>query len=504
MNLATLSDRCVAAYGDYDFLIFEETHYTSQMMVRLSQQMANVMQGLGIERGDRVVVLLQNCPEVLISYLGLQRLGSIVVPVMYSIGPTELSHILQNSEAVAIITSESLLPLVQQTSQHAPALQQIILIDAHLPNTHYLPPLLKTASPEFKTVETADDDVAVLLYTSGTTGVPKGVMLTHQNLYSNADVTSQMNPIPRPIGLGFLPLSHSYGFTVMNASFLTGATIVLMRQYKTETAFHLIEKYKINSISAVPTVINLMLNSAEADQYDLSSLARVGSGSAPLPVEVLIAFRDKFGCEVREGYGLSEAAPVVSTHWPDRPIKPGSVGQPIPGVSVRIVDEAGVDVSPGQVGELITQGPNVMKGYYKMPAQTAETVRDGWLYTGDMARQDADGYLYIVERKKDLIIRGGFNVYPRDVEEILIQHPAVLEVAVIGVPDPIMGEEIAAIVVLHPDASATAAALISHCEAHLAKSKSPRHIHFVTQLPKSAIGKVLRKELRVQYGVRHI
>ncbi|MEM7033451.1 MAG: class I adenylate-forming enzyme family protein, partial [Chloroflexota bacterium] len=222
MNLATLSERSVETYGTYDFIIFEEKPYTNQDMVRLSKQMANAMTKLGIKREDRIVVLIPNCPEVLISYLGLLRMGAAVVPVIYSIGPTELAHVVQNSEAVAIITDSSLMPLVEKSTQNTPALEHKILVDqADLDGTLCLHTLLQDANAEFETVATADDDLAVLLYTSGTTGIPKGVMLTHLNLYSNADTASQLNTDPKPIGLGFLPLSHSYGFTVMNASFLT-------------------------------------------------------------------------------------------------------------------------------------------------------------------------------------------------------------------------------------------------------------------------------------------
>ncbi|MGH9893633.1 MAG: AMP-binding enzyme, partial [bacterium] len=211
-------------------------------------------------------------------------------------------------------------------------------------------------------------------------------------------------------------------------------------------------------------------------------------------------FIRRFHCEVREGYGLSEAAPIVSAHRPGRPIKPGSVGEPLPGVSVRIVDKEGKDLAVGGIGELLVSGPNVMKGYYGLPEDSAEALRDGWLHTGDMARQDADGYLYLVERKKDLILRGGFNIYPREVEQVIIQHPAVLEVAVIGVPDAVFGEEVTAVMVLKQGKILTEEELMTFCQARLARNKSPRHVHFVSDLPKNALGKVMRKELRKRFG----
>jgi long-chain acyl-CoA synthetase len=239
-----------------------------------------------------------------------------------------------------------------------------------------------------------------------------------------------------------------------------------------------------------------MLNSAEADKYDLSSLKRCGSGSAPLPVEILRGFQERFDCTIREGYGLSEAAPVVSTHHPDRPQKPGSIGQPIPGVEVKIVDEKDSSVPVGETGELLVKGPNVSPGYYRLSEETAETFRNGWLYTGDMARMDEDGYLYIVERKKDLIIRGGFNIYPRDVEEVLYEHSAVLDAAVIGLPDPVMGEEVKAFVVLREGQTASQQDIIDHCQRHLGKYKCPKYVEFIDSMPRNPIGKILRKELR--------
>ena len=501
MNLATLSERSIDAFGTFDFLIFEGKHYSNQDMVRLSRQCANAMQSLGLKSGERVVVLLPNCPQVLIAYLALLRLEVVIVPVTGGIGPLELERILSDSKPAAVITSEQSLVLINAVAKGARAFKYIILIDnPGLENTLFFEDLIAGAAETFHTPETADEEVAVLLYTAGTTGTAKGVMLTHGNLSSNAEAACRLVEHPGQVALAVLPLSHSYGFTVMNTRFLTRTTVVLMRAYDTKEAFKLIEKYKINVINAVPTMLHLMLKHPDIDQYDLSSLQTVGCGAAPLPAELLQAFMRRFNCEVLEGYGLSEAAPMVSAHRPGRPIKPGSVGEPLPGVSVRIADKEGNDLPVGTIGELLVRGPNVMKGYHGLPEESAKTLRGGWLHTGDMARQDADGYLYLVERKKDLILRGGFNIYPREVEDVIIQHPGVLEVAVIGVPDAVFGEEVAAVVVVKGDQSLTEEELLTFCQARLAKNKSPRYVHFVSELPKNALGKMLRKELRTRFS----
>jgi long-chain acyl-CoA synthetase len=269
-----------------------------------------------------------------------------------------------------------------------------------------------------------------------------------------------------------------------------------MRKFQVEEAFRLIEKYKVTDFPGAPAMFITMLNSPEAEKYDLSSLQGCLSGSAPFPVTSLLAFQRKFNCTVYEAYGLSEASPAVSTNYHHRPTKPGSIGQPIPEVKVRIVDDQDQDVAAGEVGELLVYGPNVSSGYYKLPEDTARTFRNGWLYTGDMARMDKDGYLYIVERKKDLIIRGGFNIYPRDLEEILYQHPAVKDAVAIGVPDPVMGEEIKLYVVLKEGAKVSTEEILHYCQGQLSKNKWPKPIEFLAALPRNPMGKILRKELR--------
>ncbi len=498
MNLVDLAEQNYEKYGEITTLIFNDQEYTNVQLFKSANKLANGLIKLGVKPKDKVLVMLMNSPEVIISYQGILRAGAIIIPVVFLLGEKEIAHILKNSEAVAIITSAAFLEKLKIAREEVETLKHVIIVeDEDIPGTIRFSQVLAESSDERPAIEIKEDDMAVLLYTSGTTGVPKGVMLTHKNLYRNAvDAAKTSEPDPDDISLHVLPLSHSYGLTVMNAGWLYPNKSVLMPWFDLEEACKLIEKYKITGFAGVPAMFAMMLNSPETDKYDLSSLKECGSGSAPLPVEVLRGFEEKFNCAIYEGYGLSEAAPVVTTTYRGRERKPGSIGQAIPGVEVKIVDENDREVPVGELGELIVKGPNVSPGYYKLPEETAKTFKNGWLYTGDMARQDEDGYLYIVERKKDLIIRGGFNIVPRDVEEVLYLHPAVIDAAVIGVPDAVMGEEIKAYVVLKEGEKVTEEEIIKHCQEHLAKYKTPKFIEFVEGLPRNPIGKIMRKELR--------
>ena len=498
MNLVELADQNIEKFGENTTIIYNDEEYTNVRLLKTANKLANGLSRLGVKPDDRVLVMLLNSPEVIISYQGILRAGAIIIPVVFLLGEPEVEHILRNSEAVAIITSTAFMEKVKIAREGVDTLKHVIVVEEEdTPGAIRFSEVLADASDEPPDIEIQEEDTAVILYTSGTTGVPKGVMLTHKNLYTNAVSGAKVQgPEPDDVSLHVLPLSHSYGLTVMNAGWMFPNKAVLMPWFDLEGACQLIEKYHVTGFAGVPAMFAIMLNSDIPDRYDLSSLKRCGSGSAPLPVEVMKGFEERFNCIILEGYGLSEASPVVSAHRPDRERKPGSIGQPIPDVEVKIVDEAGHEVPQGEMGELIVKGPNISPGYYKLPDETAKSFKDGWLYTGDMARADEDGYLYLVERKKDLIIRGGFNIVPRDVEEVLYTHPAVIDVAVIGIPDPIMGEEIKAIVVLQDGAQVSEEDLIRFCQEHLAKYKTPKIIEFMETLPRNPIGKIMRKELR--------
>lgn len=500
MNLVELAENNHKKFGEYRSLIFEDKEYTNIEMLVYSRKISNGLKRLGIGSGDNVVVMLHNCPEVLISYQGILRTGSIVVPVISMLNEKELTHILKNSKAVAIITSRDFMPKVEFARKGIETLRHVIIIEEdHVPGTLNFWDLLNESSDEPISITIKDNDLAVIIYTAGTTGTPKGVMLTHKNLYTSAVNGASARDVKRTnVTLGVLPLSHSFGITIMNTSFIFGNLFVLMPRFDIEETFRLIEKHKVTNFPGVPAMFGFMLfvPPKKRQKYNLSSLKNVTSGSAPLPVETLKAFEKEFDCTITEGYGLTEASAVVSIGYYDRVIKPGSVGQPIPETEVRIVDENSEDVLSGEVGELIVKGPNVSPGYYNMPEETANTFKNGWLYTGDLARMDEDGYLYVVERKKDLIIRGGFNIYPRDVEEVLHRHSSVQEAAVIGIPDPIMGEEVKAFIVLASNKTTSEQEIKDFCRQHLSKDKCPKFIEFLDSLPKSTMGKVLRKELR--------
>jgi long-chain acyl-CoA synthetase len=325
------------------------------------------------------------------------------------------------------------------------------------------------------------------------------VALSHANLASNARAAAGVYELDRERwNLAVLPLSHSYGLVTLNAGAVLGTRSVLLRWFNPEAVLDAIARFRVQSMAGVPTMYVYLLNYPDADRFDTSSVRSWGSGAAPLPLEIVEPFEKKFGGRLLEGYGLTEASPVVSATRLSGVRKLGSVGQPLPGVEVAILDEQDRALPAGETGEIGVRGPNVMLGYYGLPEETARTLRNGWLHTGDIGRLDADGFLYVVERKKDLIIRGGFNVYPREVEEVLYAHPAVAEAAVVAMRDPLMGEEVCAFVALKDGATADAAAIIGFCQSRLAKYKCPREVRFLPALPKNPVGKILRKELRAR------
>ncbi|MBI4241080.1 MAG: long-chain-fatty-acid--CoA ligase [Candidatus Rokubacteria bacterium] len=500
MNLAELGEENVRKSGEYVSLVFEGKEYTNLGNQRIAHRLANALRRLGVAPRDRVVVMLANCPEVLQSYAAVLKLGAVIVPVIFLLGPEEVRLILADSEAKVVITSADMLWKLEPLIGTLPSLKHVILVDGGGEGKMLsFGDLIEREADHFATVPRADQDLAVILYTAGTTGRPKGVALSHGNLIANARAAVSLYELSREDwGLGALPLSHSYGVLLMNAGNILGTRSVLLRWFNPEEVLRTIHTYRVRSMSCVPTMFVYLLNYPEAERYDTSSMVYWGSGAAPLPLEVVEPFEKKFGGRILEGYGLTEAGPLVSAHRLSMERRLGSVGKPVPNVQVRIVDDAGRELPVGDTGEICVRSPGVMLGYYRRPEETAKTSRNGWLYTGDMGRLDAAGYLYIAERKKDLIIRGGFNIYPREVDEVLYAHPKVAEAAVVGMPDPLMGEEVLAFVVLKPDQEATADELMAFCQTKLAKFKCPKQVRFVDALPKSPVGKILRKELRKQ------
>ena len=511
MLLTNLVHENMKKYGEYPFLYYGDEVYSNVQIEEIGKHFAKFLTFYGIAKGDPVLVCMPHRPEVVFAYQGILRSGAIVIPVMHLLHANEINYILANSEAKAVITSSEILPKIQQATQNLQHPVKIISVDPteRKQSSHYeIISWSKTIPIQIvlneEKLNLKKSDVAVILYTSGTTGKPKGVMLTHRNLTANllsSDELQQDNE--RGTTIVVLPLAHVYGFGVMNGCFYRGNSAVIFSKFDTEQIFQAIETHRVKSFAAVPAMIHAMVSSPNSENYDLSSLEAVGSGSAALPHTLRATFQEKFNAEVRDAYGLSEASPGVTTQRKDMPIKDGSVGVPLPNVQIKIVDQDGNEVPTGEVGELIVKGDNVTPGYYKNPEATKEALKDGWLYTGDMAKVDEDGYLFIVDRKKDLIIRGGFNIYPRDLEELIAKHPDVSEVAVIGVPSERMGEEVVACVVKKPGSQATESELIKYCQQRLAKYKTPKEIVFFKELPRNGVGKILKMKLKEMYANHH-
>ena len=481
----------------------------------MANQVANGLKAMGIQPGDKVALTCPNVPYFPVVYYGILKAGAVVVPLNVLNKGREIAYFLKDSDAKVYFCFEGTpeLPMAQfghEGFKEAGTVQKLIILTANpagpspIEGIDTLGMFIGKQPPTFDTVMRGDSDTAVILYTSGTTGQAKGAELTHSNMITNAIVSRDLHGMlgsERSSLLVALPLFHSFGQTCqMNAGFLQGNTIVLVPRFDPKSVLETMVAEKINYFSGVPTMFWALLNYASQSGFDTSkvkeNLKLCSAGGAALPVEVLNAFVKNFGVPILEGYGLSETAPVATFNQLDAPTKPGSIGTPVIGVDVRLVDDTDKDVAVGELGEILIRGFNVMKGYYKRPEATAEAMKGGWFHTGDIAKKDEDGYLYIMDRKKDMIIRGGFNMYPRELEEVIITHPGVSLVAVVGMKDDAMGEEVKAFVVRKPNATVTEAELIAWCKERMAAYKYPRAIEFKDALPMNATGKILKRELR--------
>lgn len=504
MDLGQIVSLTAERLPDKAAYIFRDQATTYGELDARINQVANGLLALGLGKGDRIGLYMHNLPLFIEAFYGAQRIGATIVPLNPLYKPQEIAYILNDCQAKAALTFGPFYQAIKAIRGEVPSLQYVVVAapdrpDGALPwrTTFGNAP---ATSPPPSGVE-PHHDLAVICYTSGTTGRPKGAMLTHQNFLSNL---TQMNSGIRAtlnetdvVWLG-LPLFHIYAMNVaMNLSMLVGATTVVMERFDPAAALEMIQKYHITVVYGAPTIYLAWAALPNIRQYDLTSLRGAFSGAAALPVQVLENFKEVTGVEILEGYGLTEAAPVVTTNAAAEVSKPGSVGPAAWGVEIRLVDpQTGQDVPQGEVGELICRGPNIMAGYYNRPEANAETIQDGWLHTGDLATMDVDGYYYIVDRLKDMIIVSGYNVYPREVEEILFRHPAVADAAVVQVPDAYQGESVFAFVVQKPGATATEGEIIEFCRTNLAVYKAPKRVAFRADLPKNMTGKVLRRELR--------
>lgn len=499
MNLKQIWRDNIENFGSYPVFICEGQSYTNVQCDEEASQLAHVLLGLGVKQGDRVVTVMPNAPDVVIAFSGIVKCGAVIVPVMPLLQAPEIRYIVADCHPKVILTTEALFAKVQEAVTglaSPPAVYTLGGASSPASLRKQLEEMPQTA-PNI-VIDEANE--AALLYTAGTTGHPKGVVLTHKNLCSNAAAAAKTANVLKlrkeRVSLGVLPFSHSFGFTMLNVALMLGDTSVLLPHFEPAKVLEAIETYKVTHAAMVPAMIHELSHYPEADKYDTSSFIACISGSAALSPHVAKKFQQTFSCVVMEGYGLSEAGPIVTATDPLKPIKAGSVGLPLPGVEVAVVDEDGNRLPANEVGELIVSGPNISEGYYRKPEASGKVFRRKWLYTGDMARIDEEGYVFIVDRKKDVIIRGGFNIYPRDLEELLMSHPAVTDAGVVGVPSEKMGEEVAAYVVVSRDADVTEEMLIGFCQERLAKYKTPRFLKIVAHLPKNVIGKTDKKILR--------
>ncbi len=503
MNLASLADDNVAAYGEYESTIYEGRSYTNIELFDRARRFASALTGLGIGADDRVVVMLPNCPEVGQCYGAILRIGGVVVPVLFLLATEELVHILSDSDAQAIITSPEFAPKALEAAATVEVHPRVIVVGEAPEGTLSYEELLDGASSDAPLVDREPSDAAMFMYTSGTTGRPKGVVLTHRNLLHQAEALHEISEMDRTkLGLGCMPMAHAAGMVAWVAGMKTGGRAVLMRWFDPELFCKLVQEYKVAGTGLVPTMAAFLLNHPATADYDLSSLEQVIFGAAPVPGDLVREFEAKTGAYVRVGYGLTEAAPFLTADRRSVPRHEGSVGFAIPGVELAIMNEEDHPLPPGETGEICARGPNIMAGYHRMPEETAKVLRGGWLHTGDVGYLDEDGYLFVIDRVKDMIIRGGFNIYPHDIEELLSEHPGVAEVAVIGVPDATYGEEVEAFVVRKLGAEVAEDELLALCRVKLAKYKTPKRITFVPDLPKSQVGKVLKRVLREQAVAR--
>jgi len=458
-----------------------------------SARLAALLREKGIQQGDRVGVMLPNVLEFPISYYGVLRAGAVVVPMNVLLKRREIAFYLEDSGTKLLLAWHGFAEEARGGAADARA--ELIEVEPEA-----FAELLGDREPAPEVAGTEEEDTAVILYTSGTTGKPKGAELTHFNLSRNSELASRNTCEIRQgdIVLGALPLFHSFGQTVsMNASLRVGATLTLLPKFDPGEALEIMQRDGVTHFYGVPTMYGALLHHAGREGYDTSDLRICITGGASMPVEVLRGFEEAFGCELLEGYGLSETSPVACTNHPGRPRKPGSIGTPLEQVEMKVVDENDEEVPQGEVGEIVIRGHNVMKGYWQRSEATEEAMRGGWFHTGDMARIDEDGYFFIVDRKKDLIIRGGYNVYPREVEEVLYEHPKIREAAVIGVPHDQWGEEIGAAIVPHEGEELAPEEVSEYVKERIAAYKYPRIVWFVDDLPKGPTGKILKREIEV-------
>jgi long-chain acyl-CoA synthetase len=516
-------DNAVRDFPENEAIMFQGRKITYRQLGEEVTRVASALGQKGLKKGQRMAIMLPNCPQYVAAYYAILKIGGIVVNVNPMYVERELEFQLKDAGVETILALRDFYPRLEAVRGRV-SLKTIILTDLH--ETSGESPRQKSGAGAAKgvyeyaellemgrrvpppSVEVNPDEVAVLQYTGGTTGLSKGAMLTHRNLVSDVLQCVSWNHDAvrgRERMLAALPFFHVYGMTVtMNEALELGATIILLPRFNVDEALEAINLYHPTRFPGVPTMYMAIINHPEINKYNISSIRVCSSGSAPMPIEAQRRFEELTGAKISEGYGLTEASPVTHANPFNGKRKIGSIGLPRPDVDAKIVDlETGEEeLRPGEEGELCIRGPQVMKGYWNRPEETSRALRHGWLYTGDIGHMDEEGYFYIVDRKKDMIICSGYNVYPREIKEVLYQHPKIQEVCIVGVPDPYRGETVKAFVVLKEKQQATAEEIIEYCQKNMAKYKVPTLVEFRQELPKSHVGKVLKKILREEEEVK--
>jgi long-chain acyl-CoA synthetase len=507
LNLALVLTENAQRFPERTAVVCDERKLTYGQLETMTNRLANSLSKLGLHPGQKMLIMLPNIPEFVVAYFGILKPGGVVVPINILYKAREIEFLLEDSEAIGLIACTEYLAEALEAYRNVETCHHLILVDYPSkapavgdPGVHRFDDLVERGAADFEMVPTTSDETAVIGYTSGTTGKPKGAELSHFSLFYQARVLPLLIDEPRredEVRMAVLPLFHSYGQScVMNTVLAQGSTLTLMPRFEPAKAMEIIQRDRVTHFAAVPTMYLTMLNHPERSKYDLSSLRMCNSGGAPIPVETLDTWKRHYEQTIREGYGLTETSPTAT--WSQGPVPPkfGSCGKPIWGCQVKIVDDEGRTLPVGKEGQVWIRGVNVMKGYYKQPEATAQVIKNGWFHSGDIGKLDEDGYLYIVGRKKDMILRGGYNIYPREIEELLYEHPAVAEAAVVGVKHEELGEEIKAVVYLKPGAKATEAEIQAYCKERIAAFKYPRIVEIRKDpLPKGPSAKILKREL---------
>jgi long-chain acyl-CoA synthetase len=522
----SILEKAARTYPERTAVVFAGFTITYRRLWESVQQCARALCSLGVGTGDRVAIYLPNCPHYIIAYYAVASIGGVIVPTNPLYNEKELAFQIKDSGATTLVTLDLLYPRVKQVMASS-GLARVIVgrIEDFLPalkkffypilqkkktdkssiagenGVYFFHKLMKQSLPPCRPAAVSCDEVAVLQYTGGTTGVAKGAMLTHANIVSN---TAQARHIyyvireGREVFICVLPFFHSYGMAVaMNLPLAIGATLVILPRFVAKDVLTAIQQYRATILPGIPSIYSVLNSYKDIHTFNIATISYCISGAAPLPISVLEDFEKLTGGTILEGYGLSEASPITHCNPARGKRKVGSIGLPVPDTDCKIVDiETGQDLPAGEVGELCIRGPQVMRGYWQNPSETQQTLRDGWLFTGDVARMDAEGYFYIVERKKDMIISEGFNVYPREIEEFLLQHPQIADASVIGMPDKLRGEKVIAYVTLRPGEKAAPEEIIKYCRDNLVKYKVPKKVIFKDQIPTTIAGKKLRRVLR--------